>query len=71
MQLIVEAENNRVAKVELMNQLRSQQERCQELERENAFLRSAPPPPQNDVTNEKFASVVERNKLLSEWREQV
>lgn len=72
MQLIVEAEHIRAAKSDLLSQLRSLQEKCKELERENSLLRSAPPPPPvSEISSEKFASLVERNKLLSEWREQL
>ncbi len=72
MQLMIEAENNRLAKADLMNQIRSQQERCHELEQENLFLKSGfPQSSQNEIPNEKYASLLERNKLLSEWREQV
>ena len=63
----------RVAKGDLLSQLRGVQDKCKELERENSVLRAAPPPPSpvSEVSSEKFASLVERNKLLSEWREQL
>jgi len=72
MQLVFEAENNNLVKADLISQLRAQQERCRDLELENKLLRSAPPqPPQNEISMEKYSSLLERNKLLSEWREQV
>ena len=63
---------SRVAKGDLLSQLRGVQDKCKELERENSVLRAAPPPsPVSEVSSEKFAGLVERNKLLSEWREQL
>jgi hypothetical protein len=52
--------------------LKALQERCKDLERENSALRAAPKPaPGPEISSEKFASLAERNKLLSEWREQL
>jgi hypothetical protein len=63
----------RAVKSDLVNQLKALQDRCKDLEKENSALKSAPkpPPPNPEVSAEKFSSLVERNKLLSEWREQL
>lgn len=72
MQLIVEAEHIRAVGSDLVNQVKTLQDRCKELELENSALKSAPkPPPVPEISSEKFASLLERNKLLSEWREQL
>lgn len=71
MQLIVEAENFHSTKNDLCNQLRSIQSRCKDLQKENAQLKLDRDTQKVDQTAGRYASLVEKNKNLTEWREQL
>ncbi len=71
MQLIMEAEAFHEAKADLNNQLRSSQTRVRELEKENHQMRFEFDSKMVGQQAEKYASLVEKNRSLSEWREQL
>merc|ERR1739844_166564 len=69
MQLIVEAEEFHQVKADLTNQLRSAQNCIRDLEKENANLKFESK--MVDQQAERYASLVEKNKNLTDWREQL
>lgn len=71
MQLIMEAEEFHVIKSDLSNQLRTAQNRIRDLEKENAALKFDFDSKMVDQQAERYASLVEKNKNLSDWREQL
>jgi len=71
MQLIMEAEEFHAVKADLTNQLRTTQNRIRDLEKENSSIKFEF---ENKMVNqqaEKYAALVEKNKNLSDWREQL
>lgn len=71
MQLIVEAEEFHQVKADLTNQLRSAQNCIRDLEKENANLKFEFDSKMVDQQAERYASLVEKNKNLTDWREQL
>jgi len=71
MQLIVEAEEFHAVRSDLTNQLRTAQARVRDLEKENNSLKFEFDSKMVDVHAERYASLVEKNKNLSDWREQL
>jgi len=71
MQLIVEAEEFHAAKSDLTNQLRTAQTRIRDLEKENNSLKFEFDSKMVDQQAERYASLMEKNKNLSDWREQL
>lgn len=71
MQLIMEAEEFHVVKSDLSNQLRTAQNRIRDLEKENAALKFDFDSKMVDQQADRYASLVEKNKNLSDWREQL
>jgi len=71
MQLIVEAEEFHQVKADLTNQLRSAQNCIRDLEKENANLKFEFDSKMVDQQAEIYASLVEKNKNLTDWREQL
>ena len=80
MQLMVEADDQakvfRQKSVTLQSQVKKLEDKCRDLERENARLRNASLSAQNDAKlneqqAEKFEKLLEKNKNLTDWREQL
>jgi len=71
MQLIMEAEEFHTIKVDLSNQLRNAQNKIRELEKENSGMKFEFESKILDQNAEKYAALVEKNKNLSDWREQL
>merc|ERR1712218_129810 len=71
MQLIMEAEEFHQVKADLTNQLRSGQNRIRDLEKENSNLKFEFDSKMIDQQAERYASLMEKNKNLSDWREQL
>lgn len=71
MQLIMEAEEFHSVKNDLSNQLRIAQNKVRDLEKENSSLKFEFDSKLVDQQAEKYASLIEKNKNLSDWREQL
>lgn len=71
MQLIMEAEEFHQVKADLTNQLRSAQNCIRDLEKENTNLKFEFDSKMVNQDSERYASLVEKNKNLTDWREQL
>jgi len=71
MQLIMEAEEFHTVKADLTNQLRATQNRIRELEKENSSIKFEFDSKVVDQQADRFAALVEKNKNLTDWREQL
>jgi len=71
MQLIMEAEEFHAVKADLTNQLRTAQNRIRDLEKENSTIKFEFDSKMVDQQAERYAALVEKNKNLSDWREQL
>ena len=71
MQLIMEAEEFHKVKADLSNQLRTAQNRSRDLEKENKALKFEYDSKIIDAQAERYAALVEKNKNLTDWREQL
>jgi len=71
MQLIMEAEEFHTVKADLTNQLRTTQNRIRDLEKENSSIKFEFENKMVHQQAEKYAALVEKNKNLSDWREQL
>merc|ERR1712083_531847 len=71
MQLIMEAEEFHQVKADLTNQLRTAQNRIRDLEKENSTIKFEFDSKMIDQQAERYASLVEKNKNLTDWREQL
>ena len=71
MQLIMEAEEFHAVKADLTNQLRTAQNRIRELQKENSSIKFEYDSKMVDDQADRYAALVEKNKNLSDWREQL
>ena len=71
MQLIMEAEQSHQIKADLSNQLRTAQNRVRDLEKENSNMKFEYENKMIDQQAERYATLVEKNKNLTDWREQL
>jgi chromosome segregation ATPase len=71
MQLIMEAEEFHVIKIDLTNQLRTAQNAVRDLQKENSKIKLDFDTKLVDGQADKYASLMEKNKNLTEWREQL
>ena len=71
MQLIMEAEDFHKTRTDLSNQLRGAQNKIKELDNENKSLKFDFENKLLDQQAEKYAALMEKNKNLSDWREQL
>lgn len=71
MQLIMEAEEFHAVKADLTNQLRTAQNRIRELQKENSSIKFEYDSKMVDDQADRYAALVDKNKNLSDWREQL